>query len=418
MMTEIQLEPERSPPAWIFVPGLLAVSWSWFILTDDIKFKIAGLGSAALCLIGIIASQLHWKAARRVLAVTVLALYWATVGVVCFFTLLSPGFMLVYVGFLTIPAFLIVGLCTAYARRGLNRAWWLGSSVAGFSCGFIIVAVLSAPDLKRTADQANWTRPTEPIVLEEDMVKLVKCSREFARLHPESGYPESLHQMGPDGTGCLPEALLTGSYKGFSISYHPGARNAQGTIGNFTINAEQAAPHGPDFSTMSTDESGFVVYKYEGPHGKGIPSSYSSAESPIANLLGCMWHATDQNWSNVPQREQYFKKCLGDTYVFTSGSSGEVGAYTFAYSFEQDDSGTIDGFTGEVRPRTYGIGGIRSYLIVGKMRITKSPSGPANRTATLRVYATPEDRPATRSDPLANECEIEWVACIGPAQIN
>jgi len=158
---------------------------------------------------------------------------------------------------------------------------------------------------------------------------------------------------------------------------------------------------------MSTDESGFVVYKYEGPHGKGIPSSHSPAESAIEKLLGCMWRATDQNWNNVPQHKQYFKKCLGDRYVFTSGSSGEVGAYDFAYSFEQDDSGAIDGFTGEVRPRTYGIAGIRSYLIVGKIRTTKSASGPADRTATLRVYATPEDRPATSSDPLANRCEIE-----------
>jgi len=213
MMTEFQMEPERFPPAWIFVPGLLVASWSWFIRTDDVKFKIACLGSAALCVIGIVASLRLWKAAR-VLAVTVLALYWVVVGAVSFFTLLSPALMLVYAGFLTIPAFLIVGLCTAYARRGLRRAWWLASSVGGFSCGFIIVALLSAPDLKRAADETRpWTRATEPTTLEEDMVKLVKCSREFAKLHPETGYPESLHLMGPHGTGCLPEAILIGSYK-------------------------------------------------------------------------------------------------------------------------------------------------------------------------------------------------------------
>src|SRR5215475_14220029 len=123
-----------------------------------------------------------------------------------------------------------------------------------------------------------------------------------------------------------------------------------------------------------------------------------------------------RNGAHMGQRD--FPECLGDGYVFTSGRNAVVGAYTYAYSFAHNDSGAIDGFTGEVRPRTYGIGGVRSYLIVGKIRMTESASGTANRTSNLRVYATPENRPATRSDPLANRCEIEWVACIGPAQIN
>jgi len=154
MKPEFETDPERLPPAWIFVPGLLVA----IVLLDPnllqpndayvLRFQIAGLGLAALCVGGIVASLFRWKAAR-VLAVTALALYWVAVGAVCFFVLLSPGFVLLYYGFLIIPAFLIVGLCTAYARRGLKRAWWRGAVIAGFSCGFVISAVLSAPALKR-----------------------------------------------------------------------------------------------------------------------------------------------------------------------------------------------------------------------------------------------------------------------------
>lgn len=416
------MEPDRLPSAWIHVPGLVVavvlLYSNFWRPSYAVKFDIAALGLAALSLSGIVAALFGWRVAR-VLTIAVLALYWMGVGVLCFVILLNPIFVLLYYGIYIIPAFLVVGLCTRYARRGLERAWWLRSAVTGFSCGFIIVLVLAAPSLKRAADRTNpWTRPTEPFALAENMFKLVKCSRQFATQHPLSGYPESLDQVGPQGTGCLPEDSLTGNYKGFSVSYHPGMRSAHGTIDGFTINAEQAAPHGPDFTTVSTDESGFVLYKYEGPHGKGIPFSYSPAESAIDTLVRCMWSYVNQNESNVPQNDQDFQRCLGNRYVFTKVRSGEVGAYTFAYNFEQNDSGAIDGFTAEVRPRTYGIAGVRSYLIVGKYSVLKSASGPSTITPSLRVHATPEDRSATRPDPLANRCEIEWVACIGPAEIN
>jgi len=370
-----------------------------------------------LCLSGIAASLARRKTVR-ILATAVIALYWVMLGVVSFVVLLSPVFVLLYFGVFIIPAFLIVGWCTSCALR-LNRTWTRASAIAGFICGLVSTAVLSAPALARTAEQtAPWTRPTEPLILGQDMVTLVKCSHQFAALHPESGYAESLNQMGPSGTGCLPQALLGANYKGFSLAYHPGTRDAKGELGAFTINAEQASPHGPDFSTMSTDVSGLIFYRYEGPHGKGIPYSYSPAQSAIETLLGCMWNASAQSMWNDLHGDRGVQTCLGDRYILTERTSGVVGAYTFAYSFEHNNSGLIDGFVSQVRPRTYGIGGVRSYLIVGRYIVTRSAHGPASATTTLRVYATPEDRPATRSDPLANTCEIHWVACTGPAQIN
>ena len=416
--------PEKLVAALFFLPGLfiaIVLLFPIFLRPNPVyalNFELAGLALAVLCLSGIVAGLFGWKA-TGVLVVAVLALYWVAVGAACFFILLNPAFVLLYYGlYYGVPAFLIVGLCTAYARRGLKRSWWSRSVVGGFSCGFVIVLVLSAHANKQTADQTTpWPPPTQPFVLGEDLVQLVKCSRQFAALHPELGYPETPSEMGPNGTGCLPEALVTGNYKGFSISYHPGTRNAHGTIDNFSINAEQAAPHGLDFSTMSTDESGLVVYKYEGPRGKGIPFSYSSsAEGAIETLLRCLWSARSDSWSGMPradqQAQQSFQECVGDKYVSKNDRNGEIGLYTFAYAFDQN------GFTCEVRPRTYGIGGIRSYLVVGKYSALRSESGLVSVTRSLRVHGTPEDRSATLSDPLANICEIQCSACVGPAQMD
>jgi hypothetical protein len=424
MTTKLETGTEQLPPAWIFLPGLavaVGVLKITFLVPSSaviLRYRMAYFGLAAVCLSGIAASLARRKIAV-ILAAVILTLYWAILGAVSFVVLLSPIFVLLYYGVFIIPAFLIVGFCTARARRGLSHTWTRASVVGGLVLGLVTMGVRSAPALAKSAEQtAPWTHPTEPLVLGEDMVTLVKCSHRFASLHPESGYPESLNQMGPAGTGCLPEALLAGKDKGFSLAYHPGTRDAKGKIGAFTINAEQASPHGPDFSTMSTDESGLILYRYEGPHGKGIPYSYSPAESAIETVLGCMWNASAQSMWNDLHADQGVPKCLGDQYVLTKGTSGVVGAYTFAYTFEHKDSGAIEGFIGKIRPRTYGIGGIRSYFFVGSYNVTKSADGPASVATRLRVYATPEDRPATYSDPLANTCEIHWVACMGPAQIN
>jgi len=163
--------------ALFFLPGACVAIASFYVLQPTNRFEF-GLEAiflflAILCASGIAGCLLRWKI-TGVLAASVLALYWVPVGAVCFCIVLNPNFLIfvfLYCGVLTIPAFLILGLCTAYARRGLKLAWWRGSMVAGFSCGFVIVAVLSASALKSAAEErAPRTRPSEPIVLGKDML--------------------------------------------------------------------------------------------------------------------------------------------------------------------------------------------------------------------------------------------------------
>lgn len=146
----------NSTPSWLekllfglfFLPGLLVAS---VLVIPEVlqprhdvaaRMEIIGLLVAVLCLGGIVSGLFRWKAAQALVA-TVLAMYWAGVGALSYFVLLSPVFALLFFGVVTIPALIIVGLCTKYARRGLERSWWLGSVITGFCCGFAITVALS-----------------------------------------------------------------------------------------------------------------------------------------------------------------------------------------------------------------------------------------------------------------------------------
>jgi hypothetical protein len=152
MENDVEYTPnsvDKLVAALFFLPGLFItiVLLSLFLPPrDDVaaRFEFTGLFLAILCLSGMAGCLLRWKA-TGVLAAAVLALYWVAVGAVCFVILVGGVvFVFLYYGVFTIPAFLIVGLCTKHARRRLKHAWWLGSVVAGFSCGFVGIVVISA----------------------------------------------------------------------------------------------------------------------------------------------------------------------------------------------------------------------------------------------------------------------------------
>ncbi len=409
-MTKPETMVTKMRLAFVFLPGLVVAIGLLYLQLS--RAHALGLNLFALILAGwtvggVFASFTSWEIAR-VMAALVLVLYWVALGAISLLILLNPVFILIYYGVLIVPFFLLVFFFTRVVRANVNPRWIARSAKTGFICGLISVIIIAAPALRKTAERdAPWVRATEPYVLGQDMFTLVKCSRQFAWLHPEAGYPESMQQLGSHGTGCLPEELLTGTYKGFSLSYQAGMRDAKDRVTGFTMKAEQISPHGPDFSVMSTDESGLVIYSFQGPHGKGIPLLYSPAADSIGMLLNCVRNASSEKGMDVNQADLWVQECLRNQTVVTKGT-GRWGLYDFAYKFEQSESGDISGSIMDVRPHTYGIGGIRSYLVVNRLT--------ASGAQSFRVYATPDDRRATTSDPLAKMCEIHFGVCTSPAQ--
>ena len=261
----------------------------------------------------------------------------------------------------------------------------------------------------------NYPKPLDPTILRLDMITIDKCSQEFARSNPEKGYPESLGQLGPQGTRCLPEALLGDRAKGFTISYEPGPKDAKGRISSYKVTGRESSPQGKDVSSIFTDESGLIHIRFDGPHGKGATSDLSSDSMSLQDVVSCVSGNSRRSEFRYPNsnlthsdRDQAIRDCvLLNPYLnrsLTGNRKFSIGGYDFEYSLVRGENGTIGGFSVQGRPRPYGVAGVRSYLAVGTIDVSSN---------TLCVYATPEDRPATMKDPLAKSSEV-GLSGIGP----
>ena len=162
---------------------------------------------------------------------------------------------------------------------------------------------------------------------------------------------------------------------------------------------------------MFSDESGLVWIRFEGPHGKGTTSLYETGVSVFEKVLGCLWSGgqpenrpptSRQSANFLLVEDQYIRGCIGEV-LFTAEREFSTGSYKFQYSFAASQDGVVHGLTLEARPKQYGVGGIRSYLAIETIDKTAEHF-------TLKVFATPQDRPATVDDPLARAQEIGMYA--------
>jgi hypothetical protein len=154
-----------------------------------------------------------------------------------------------------------------------------------------------------------------------------------------------------------------------------------------------------------SDESGIISYRFDGPHGYGSTNLYQSPEYALHKVLFCVsdgavgssWRFVDgQQETLVTDKNEYVRRCLGpDAVRRENDSKFSVGEFEFVYNFVIQN-GVVSGYRVVARPQTYGITGLRSYLAVGTISAPR----------TLRVFATPQDRPATADDPLALSREI------------
>jgi hypothetical protein len=403
--------PAQPPPYWVFLPGLV---FSAYVLVASAHLlrvpnprgnKHAVIDLALLVFVPALAGPLFRALRRTVLAsvcaVLVTGSYWAF----CFFLLFIYSVLaLLFFWHLFLPplGFAIAATISLARRRG--GQWAVSTVFVGFLCGMIGAATVQASK----SAELNWVRPLDPVVLGPDMLLIDKCSQKFAASHSETGYPESLEQLGPSGTDCLPAALVQPQIKGFTITYEPGAKDSDGRIGGYSVKARETSPKGEDVSSMFTDESGRIHYRFDGPHGKGSTMDYFPAKEEFGLVLDCLWDAsTNSTFAPfhehadrlVTDRDLYVQRRLGER-LFTGIHKFSPGGYNFEYRFTSENDGAINGFTVDVRPQHYGIDGIRSYLAVATID---------RRTSlhSLNIHATPQNRSATLADPVTQPGEIK-----------
>lgn len=75
--------------------------------------------------------------------------------------------------------------------------------------------------------------------------------------------------------------------------------------------------------------------------------------------------------------------------------------FDYEYKFSLLPNSEASAFQLSIRPTGYGVTALRSYLAIGTFTDDGKP-------LRLTVHATPQDRPATESDPLALGQEVDF----------
>jgi len=356
--------------------------------------SVAGLGFAVL----------RWriKSASAIIAV---ASYWGIFEMLLILGL--QGFAVFF--FVLIPLLLLFFVALATSILVVLRVgfiWVLGAILAGLLLGITVAkGRLIQQTFKRHPVVAQ-----DPLPIAAELETINRCAHLFHLLHPAAGYPESLQQLGQAGSGCVPEPLLSPEYKGFALAYQPGAKDAAGKIESYVMIAEQSPPHGADFSVVSNDESGLILYRFQGPQGGGIPYPYFSIASTFQHLTRCLQKSISDYKSLPEMADRSVQACwrenrLGGGYTTSSGSFRSY-CFNIEYRFETNKAGEIDAFVATGQPVIYGECRVRNYLIEG-------------HGYSLKMYATAENRHATTSDPPARMCELEDLGdCRIPAEID
>ena len=206
-----------------------------------------------------------------------------------------------------------------------------------------------------------------------------KCAIRYAAQH-QGHYPDGLQELGPKGSGCLPEDIARGSSDGVKLTYLPRGtgfgvladshsfwRNGPRRVG--LVYSDQRGVIRVNVDKNRLNSSGAELYDTEGSvpatlviaarcliqHGPPYPADLRSLSRPG----GCL--AAGGTWT---AQQDYLR---GNGYVLAYGAK-DNGAY---------------GFQINARPDPYGRWGLRSYYV----------------DDSTVVRATPEDRPANAQDP-------------------
>jgi len=387
---------------------ILRVFWHWDIPHRFGRGMTIGIVLFVFvpCVAGPFCRALGRNVASAAYAALVVGSCWTATFFLLFLYTRESVAGLIYVADWFFPALFVAILATISMARRLGPRWAVGPLGTGLLCGLIgTVAVVASKEAA-----LNYPKPLDPLILGPDMITFNKCSQGFFKSNPEKGYPESLEELGPQGTSCVPEALLKGQVEGFTIAYEPGAKDANGKIASYGVAARETSPLGKDTSSIFTDQSGLVRVRFDGPHGNGVTSDLPSPSMNLQEVLSCIGNVSTANFGGqfpqprriLSERNQSIRHCLGNPYVnrsFTSNQKFSQRGYDFEFNLIGSENEVISGFIVVARPQPYGVAGVRSYLAVGTIDTPARGYG-------LNVYATPEDRPANSNDPLATASEV------------
>lgn len=400
--------PNKGPAYWIFIPAVV-VSVGWFLVALHSEMQsFQSILPICILTVAVVGMGLQWagqRVAASVCAVLVLACYWFPMLLFVFVVMLEgrAGVLLffAYYAVIIIP----VGLFAVPATLSFSDRAGIGWVAGAVILAIIPCVIISGSGAaKERARYSRGPRAADPSVLADDFLAIDKCIQQYAAANPKEGYPQSLSQLGPEGTLCLPRDVVQGEKQQFTIHYHPGARGANGTVSNYQVQALETRPQSKERSTIYSSESGLIWMRYDMPGTNGPPYLLFYPGSDFNGVENCMWNAgdlklyTSEGIKTTADRDEYLARCLW------GGPTNERDRwvherYRYEYRLVTGSNGRVDSFEVSVRPVQYGVSALRSYLAEGLYTDEGDPK-------SLSVYATVKDRPATERDPLALPVEV------------
>lgn len=244
-------------------------------------------------------------------------------------------------------------------------------------------------------------------VMRSSIPRVQACAVAFAK--DRGGYPSSLAELGPPpgGNGCLDESYASGRLGAVTLRYVPGAPDSAGVRRTFqvwsggNIGYEKGEPW-----VAFGDQTGII---------RRGDSAASPAEIPVIHggMLAVRTFRACAELRRLAHLSTGYQRAWKDTYEVREtdtqdqsmkwlgcGWDNQAAHINFDPTHKMISQGTytpigdstlVTDYVLEIRPRVYGVTGVRS--------IRTTARGP--------VYSTVEDRAATEQDAVVPSCEYE-----------
>ena len=333
-------------------------------------------------------------------------------------------------GFVLLFALLVVGIALIRQLRKIARSALLpsaGRRVLGRLAVILYVIALAA--FMRRGDTMVMTRRVEeaeaiaahmnsaPDSTRKAIRRTQLCLAAYHAAHPAEGYPKALAALGPGGAGCIDDAVARGTLGLWQMRYVPNVSDSAGRVADYWLVAEPTTTFGRGeiyyanasgviYQTKDAARDNSILLKQSVPSSPVPPADgtlLSIDDSPVPRLLGtrrCVLEHLTYGPRTLP-KTLVGNRCrfagldpdgseLTTSVAAPGQSGGPFGKYRVTYNPIRNvyDSSIVT-FSMSARPATYGVDGLRSYLI--------DDAGV--------VHWTSEDREATLRDREVSPCE-------------
>lgn len=332
-------------------------------------------------------------------------------------------------GFVLLFALLIVGIALIRQLRKIARSAVLPPAGRVLGQLAVILYVIALAAFMRRGDSLVMTKRVEdaqalaahmnsaPDSTRKAIRRTQKCLAAYRSAHPAEAYPRALVALGPAGNNCIDDATARGALGLWQMRYVPNAPDSAGRVADYWLVAEPTTTFGRGeifyanasgviYQTKDLVRDNAILMHHPVPPSPVPPADstlLAIADSPVPRLMAtrrCVLEHLTYGTRTLP-KTLVGNRCrnagldpqgseLTMSVAAPGQSGGPFGKYRVTYNpIRNVYDSTIVTFSMSARPSTYGVDGLRSYLL--------DEAGV--------VHWTSEDRDATLRDREVSPCE-------------